>query len=113
MPPFDNVRPLELFYLRKMRDSDECLVGFMYDPESDFDYYESIIAENGDVLEAKTKILKKIGDLESYYPPALEGVDADKILNYTICYIAGDFIVRKQDEITQVLLPIKYEVKEK
>ena len=111
------------------KDSDDILADLTYSPDTEFNYFitESCVCDGTLIFmnELMMNILKKIGQLQTCYAPALEGISQEELNNgnYMIHYEVGDFVVNSCiieppykdkpwmcDRFT-VMLPVKFTIK--
>lgn len=110
------------------KDSDDILADLTYSPDAEFNYFitESCVCDGTLMFmsELATNILKKIGQLQTCYAPALKGIPQEEFNNgnYMIHYEVGDFIANSCiieppykdkpwmcDRFT-VMLPVKFTI---
>lgn len=110
------------------KDSDDILADLTYSPDAEFNYFvtESCVCDGTLMFMNKlmTNILKKIGQLQTCYAPALEGISQEEFNNgnYMIHYEVGDFIANSciidppdKDKLWMcdrftVMLPVKFTI---
>lgn len=110
------------------KDSDDILADLTYSPDAEFNYFvtESCVCDGTLMFmnELMTNILKKIGQLQTCYAPALEGISQEEINNgnYMIHYEVGDFVANSciveppyKDKLWMcdrftVMLPVKFTI---
>ena len=80
------------------KDSGDILADLTYSPDAEFNYFitESCVCDGTLIFmnELMANILKKIGQLQTCYVPALEEISLEEINNggYIIHYEIGDFV---------------------
>jgi len=110
------------------KDNDDILADLTYSPDAEFNYFitESCVCDGTLMFMNKlmTNILKKIGQLQTCYAPAFEGISQEEINNgnYMIHYEVGDFVVNSciieppyKDKLWMcdrftVMLPVKFTI---
>ena len=113
------------------KEQDGLIADLTYAPDADFNYFiteycvcDGTLAFMHDLM---TKILKKIGQLQTCYAPALDGISKEEFNsgNYMVHYEVGDFIANSYiidppdknklwmcDRFT-VMLPVKFTIGER
>jgi hypothetical protein len=111
------------------KGNDDILADLTYSPDAEFNYFitESCVCDGTLMFmnELMANILKKIGQLQTCYTPAFEGISQEEFNNgnYMIHYEVGDFIANSCiieppykekpwmcDRFT-VMLPVKFSIK--
>ena len=113
------------------KDSDDILADLTYSPDTEFNYFitESCVCDGTLMFmnELMTNILKKIGQLQTCYAPALKGISQEEFENgnYIFHYEVGDFVASSfivdppdKDKLWMcdrftVMLPVKFTIEKR
>lgn len=94
---WDKVSVGETIILATTKDKSEVIADLTYNPEADFNYFttESCTCDGTLIFMAELmeNLLKKIGELNTYYLPALEEINEEDLCNYKFHYEVGDFVI--------------------
>ena len=108
------------------KNSDEVFADLTYESDSEFNYFitETCVCDGTLIFmhDLMTRILQKIGQLETFYTPAVAEITVDNVNDYKLHYYVGDFVANSYiveppnkdkrwmcDRFT-VMLPVKFTI---